>query len=275
MAGVYVTTGSGNRIAYNTITDMPRYAISLKSFRKGSASHNNVVEYNRMERLNLETNDTGAIETLGRDRENSGNIIRYNLILDVIGLKTSESGEMLTPYYTWGIYLDDYSSGTQVVGNIVARTFRAGAHVHLGFNNVFENNIFVDGHERQFECNGRDEMVNNVFRRNIVVWREGSLMRIRGGKGKCLSECDYNLYWMGGKDLDAPGKLAEPLTPSGTWAQWKQTGHDQHSVVADPLFVDPPNDDYRLKLGSPAFKLGFQPIELERIGTQGYRGEEE
>ena len=36
VGGVYVTTGSGNRIANNTITDMPRYAISLKSYRKGS-----------------------------------------------------------------------------------------------------------------------------------------------------------------------------------------------------------------------------------------------
>jgi parallel beta-helix repeat protein len=144
VAGVYVTTGSRNRIAYNTITDMPRYGISLKSFRAGSASHGNIVEYNRILRTNLETNDTGAIETLGRDREDSGNVIRFNLILDVVGLKTSPTGEMLTPFYTWGIYLDDYSSGTQVYGNIVARTVRGAIHVHLGRNNVFENNIIVD-----------------------------------------------------------------------------------------------------------------------------------
>ena len=217
---------------------MPRYGISLKSYRKGSVSHDNIVEYNRIERTNLETNDTGAIETLGRDREDSGNVIRCNLILDVIGLKTSETGEMLTPYYTWGIYLDDYSSGTQIVGNIVARTFRSSAHVHLGRNNVFANNIFVDGYERQFECNGRDDMVNNRFVRNIVLWHRGSLMRIRGGKGKCLCECDRNLYWMVGQDIDDPQGLTEPLTPRGSWSQWRQAGFDEHSLVADPRFVD-------------------------------------
>ena len=267
VGGVYVTTGSGNRIANNIITDMPRYAVSLKSYRKGSVSHDNVIEYNRIERTNLETNDTGAIETLGRDREDSGNVIRYNLILDVVGLKTSETGEMLTPYYTWGIYLDDYSSGTLIFGNVVARTFRSGAHVHLGRNNVFENNIFIDGHERQFECNGRDDMVDNQFVRNIVVWREGSLMRIRGGAGKCLSECDHNLYWMIGQDLGNPQGLTEPLTPRGTWAQWREAGFDQHSLVADPLFLDPERDDYRMKPGSPAMGLGFKPIPFDKIGA--------
>lgn len=268
VGGVYVTTGSGNRIANNTITDMPRYAISLKSFRKGSVSHNNVIEYNRIERTNLETNDTGAIETLGRDREDSGNVIRYNLIFDVVGLKTSETGEMLTPYYTWGIYLDDYSSGTLIFGNVVARTFRSGAHIHLGRDNVFENNIFIDGHERQFECNGHDDMVDNQFVRNIVVWREGSLMRIRGGAGKCLSECDHNLYWMIGQDLSNPQGLSEPLTPRGTWQQWQEAGFDRRSLVADPLFVDPASDDYRLKPESPALGLGFQPIPFDKIGAQ-------
>ncbi len=271
VGGVYVTTGSGNRIANNTISDMPRYAISLKSYRKGSVSHDNVIEYNRIERTNLETNDTGAIETLGRDREDSGNVIRYNLILDVVGLKTSETGELLTPYYTWGIYLDDYSSGTHIFGNVVARTFRSSAHIHLGRNNVFENNIFIDGHERQFECNGHDDMVDNQFVRNIVVWREGSLMRIRGGGGKCLSECDDNLYWMIGQDLSAPEGLTEPLTPRGTWQQWREAGFDEHSRVADPLFVDPGKDDYRLKPGSPAFGLGFQPIPFDKIGASEER----
>ena len=175
---------------------------------------------------------------------------------------------MLTPYYTWGIYLDDYSSGTHIFGNVVARTFRSSAHIHLGRNNVFENNIFIDGHERQFECNGRDDMIDNQFVRNIVVWRHGSLMRIRGGAGKCLSECDHNLYWMIGQDLSNPQGLEEPLTPRGTWAQWREAGYDQHSLVADPLFVDPENDDYRLKPGSPALDLGFQPIPFDKIGAQ-------
>jgi hypothetical protein len=40
--------------------------------------------------------------------------------------------------------------------------------------------------------------------------------------------------------------------------------------VADPLFVDPSNGDYRLMDGSPAYALGFQDIPVERIGPDGY-----
>ncbi|MEW6356677.1 MAG: right-handed parallel beta-helix repeat-containing protein [Planctomycetota bacterium] len=50
------------------------------------------------------------------------------------------------------------------------------------------------------------------------------------------------------------------------WESWKSLGFDQHSVVADPMFVNPEKDDYRLRPESPAFKLGFKPIPIENIG---------
>ena len=55
------------------------------------------------------------------------------------------------------------------------------------------------------------------------------------------------------------------------WASWQALGLDQHSLVADPLFVAADKDDYRLQPGSPALKLGFQPIPVEKIGP--YRDE--
>ena len=268
VAGVYVTTGSRNRIAHNTVADVPRYGISLKSFGTGNGSHGNIIEWNRLLRTNLETNDTGAIETLGRDREDSGNIIRHNLILDAVGVKTTEDGEFLTPFYTWGIYLDDYSSGTRVVGNIVARTYRGGIHVHLGRNNHFEHNILVDGFQQQIECNGAEFMTHNTFVRNIIVCREGNLIRVNRWSDAVLAACDHNVYWRPGANLaEAEGSL----TPKGTWAAWQAAGYDTHSLVADPLFVDPEKDDYRLRPGSPALELGFQPTDTTKIGVEGYQ----
>ncbi len=44
---------------------------------------------------------------------------------------------------------------------------------------------------------------------------------------------------------------------------------DQHSVLADPRFVDPTNHDYHLKPDSPALKLGFKDIDTSRIGLNG------
>ena len=50
------------------------------------------------------------------------------------------------------------------------------------------------------------------------------------------------------------------------WQGWQAQGMDKHSIVADPLFVDPAQDDYRLQPQSPALQLGFQPIPFEKIG---------
>ena len=42
---------------------------------------------------------------------------------------------------------------------------------------------------------------------------------------------------------------------------------DRHSIIADPLFVDPEHDDYRLKPESPAItKLGFKPLPIDQMG---------
>ena len=43
-------------------------------------------------------------------------------------------------------------------------------------------------------------------------------------------------------------------------------GADAHSVVADPLFVDPEHGDFTLQPESPALKLGFEPIPFREIG---------
>jgi hypothetical protein len=50
------------------------------------------------------------------------------------------------------------------------------------------------------------------------------------------------------------------------WTAWQDLGLDRNSTVADPLFVDAVKDDYRLRPESPALKLGFEPIPVERIG---------
>lgn len=273
VAAVYVTTGSRNRIAHNTISDVTRYAVALKSYDSTAASHDNIVEYNDIRRCNLETNDTGCIETLGRDQEKSGNVIRYNLIFDSVGIGTTPDGRIISPYFNWGIYLDDYSSGTSVYGNIVARNANGAINVHGGKDNLFENNIFVGSANEQIRLQPRDEfMKGNRFVRNIVVWsRADSPLIYSWNRGSnTFSEWDYNLYWLIGVDFES---LDRKSTPAGTFADWRLAGNDVHSLVADPLFVDTSRDDYRLRKDSPAFRLGFRPIPVDRIGAEYWRKE--
>ena len=62
------------------------------------------------------------------------------------------------------------------------------------------------------------------------------------------------------------GVALREAVPLDDWASWKAAGNDTHSIIADPLFVNAAQDDYRLNANSSAFQLGFKPIPVEKIG---------
>lgn len=289
-------TGCGNRASHNLIHDAPRMGIMF-------SGNNLVIEYNHIRHINLETADTGAVYTGGRDWISSrGTAIRYNYMHDSLGYG-QENGRWVSPHYSWGVYLDDNTGGVDVIGNIVARAMRGLIHLHNGRDNLVENNIFVDGKLQQAEFNGwtktstnwqthlptmiagydsvKDQqawkkmrnmnispeqavlpdglvMTGNVFRRNIVYYTDPEA-KLFGYRNLPFdhNEWDFNLYWHQSLPLSFP-KL--------DWEGWLKLGKDTHSLVADPLFVNPGKDDYRLRPNSPAFRLGFKPIPVEKIG---------
>lgn len=81
-----------------------------------------------------------------------------------------------------------------------------------------------------------------------------------------VSASDRNLFW------NPAGTVGVRGAPGGeSWAAWRAIlggKYDAHSVVADPLFVNAAKRDYRLKSGSPAEKIGFQPIDLSEVGPR-------
>jgi parallel beta-helix repeat protein len=148
--GVSVS-GVGQRVAHNLIHDGPRMAIMF-------GGNNHVFEYNHIRHMNLETSDTGAFYTGGRDWITSrGSVIRYNFMHDILGFGKDHTEKWVSPYYAWGVYLDDNAGGVDVIGNIVLRCPRAGVHLHNGRDNRIENNIFADCGLQQMECNGWTE----------------------------------------------------------------------------------------------------------------------
>jgi len=140
-------TGCGNRASHNYIHDCPRFGIQF-------SGNNLLIEYNHIRHVNLETADTGAVYTGGRDWISSrGTVIRYNYFHDILGYG-QEKGQWVSPHFAWGIYLDDNTGGVDVIGNIVARCIRGLIHLHNARDNRIENNIFVDGKLQQLEANG-------------------------------------------------------------------------------------------------------------------------
>lgn len=121
--GIY---GVGLRVANCIIHDAPHQAIQF-------SGNNNVMEYNEIYRVCLESNDAGAIYT-GRNWTMLDNQIRYNYFHDIKGFENK--GCM-------GVYLDDFFCGTTVFGNVFRNVSRA-AMVGGGNYNTIENNLFID-----------------------------------------------------------------------------------------------------------------------------------
>jgi hypothetical protein len=295
--------GVGQRAAHNLIHDCPRFAIQFMG-------NNHVIEYNHVRHVNLETADTGAIYTGGRDWLGArGSVIRYNYFHDMLGFGF-EKGKWVSPHFAWGVYLDDNTGGVTVFGNIVARAVRGLIHLHNGRDNTVENNIFIEGTQQQIQLSGwtdkhrywtthgptmvkayesvidqpvwramphmdlhpRDAvlpdhtiMAGNVFSKNILYWRNpaGSYVAARSFSFT-KNSIDRNLIWHAGQPLRT-GQKKDGLDE---WVAWQAAGMDRNSVIADPRFVDPEHDDYRLKPDSPAFALGFKAIPVEKIGPQ-------
>ncbi len=107
-------------------------------------------------------------------------------------------------------------------------------------------------------------MSGNVFRRNIVYSLDPDA-KLFSSRNLPLdhNQWDENLYWHAGLawKIALGGKLGELDLD-----QWRERGLDQHSLIADPRFVNAAKDDYRLQPDSPALKLGFKPIPVEKIG---------
>lgn len=186
--------------------------------------------------------DMGGIYTLGLQPDSA---MRGNVIHDQDG----------RPWGV-GIYLDEGSSGWTVENNLVYNSSTHVYHTNYGRGNVARNNVFAFGGATTLGRNRREDHGQDVFEHNIVAWREGTLMGAWDGSGKF----DYNLYWpAAGQDFDFIGMSLE---------QWRATGQDVHSVIADPRFTDADNGDFTLRAGSPARQIGFVPFDVTGAGRR-------
>lgn len=252
--------GEANVARRNTLHDVPRNAVFLKGV-------DNIVELNDLRRTMLETCDGGAIRMCQRNLQLRGNVIRHNRILDTIGYGYPRSSRRFqSPYYSWGVYLDDFTCGTTVEGNIIARVGRSGVMVHGGSDNTVRGNIVVNAPLGGLEhAPIREEPVaGNLFAQNVLVHDiEGALV-YRSTKWVGGLDLARNLVWTHGR----PATVS--LGPGGgefaDWDAWMAHGLDEGSILAPPQFVAAEADDYRLAEDSPAWDLGFERIPVEQIG---------
>lgn len=185
--------GEENEVGGNILHDVPRNAI----FLKGS---DNQILGNDICRTMLETCDGGAIRMCQRNVDLRGNVIEGNRIVDTVGYGYPVGGDFQSPYYSWGIYLDDFTCGTIVRNNLIVRAGRGGIHVHGGSDNLIEGNTVVDAAQYQFENNPirLEESNGNIVRGNFFQYDGTGSYLYRCGRWRVGSVTwENNTVWPG------------------------------------------------------------------------------
>jgi hypothetical protein len=245
--GVWIGHSPHNTIEHNEIHDLYYSATSIGwiwGYASSHAHHNRVL-YNHLHTLGQGVlSDMGAVYTLGIS---PGTVVSHNIIHDVHAFD----------YGGWGLYTDEGSTGVAMENNLVYRTKTGGFHQHYGRENFIRNNILAFSQTDQLQRTRKEPHVSFTFERNLVLYDRGALLGNQWADDRVI--LDSNLYWNRAGDVRFPGN--RPLD------EWRAaTGHDQHSIVADPLFLDPAKHDYRLAAESPAFQLGFAPFDVSKTG---------
>ena len=282
--GILATHTFGNQLSHNHIHDFCYSGISCGwewGYRE-SVTKDNMIEKNHIHHLGKRLlSDMGGIYTLGVQ---PGTVLRGNLIHDIEKWN----------YGGWAIYPDEGSSHILIENNVCYDTNSQVFHQHYGRANIVRNNIFAFGEEGQIRHSriyGREEKVyvplergrkGFIFERNIVVG-DGHPMFV-GASAAPLEKCnfvsDLNLLWDVSEAEIVNGNMrynvdaVMELPQTYTMEEWRALGQDRHSIVADPRFRDLDNRDFALMEDSPAFEIGFQPIDTSDVGPRpkGERG---
>lgn len=250
---VFVTHASDCRIEHNEIDDWYYSGITVGYTwgYSGSVAQRNVIAFNRISRLGQrELSDMGGIYTLATS---FGTVVSNNVISEVFGYDTA----------AWGLYADEGSEGIVFENNVVSHTEFGGMNQHYGSGCVVRNNIIAYNDARGCLSVSRREAMgvpsNLHVTGNIFYTHKGPL--ICRGAMAVDGIWAHNVWWKEGgtgpEDFD--GRSAEAYLASG---------RAYGDVVADPIFVDAKNGDFRLRPDSPALKLGFREWDTSLAGPR-------
>jgi hypothetical protein len=301
IAGVYISRAKRIRAAHNEIYNMPRAGICIGDGTWGG----HIIEFNHIYDTCRETGDHGPLNAWGRDkywclgqshlpytthRSHDAGLVKIDAMEPVI-LRNNFFKETAG----WGLDLDDGASNYEIYNNLcvgVSMKLREGAY------RTIYNNIWVNGANSPCFHVGNENNHDRYFR-NITVMSvanmkpENDLNFLMGAAyGEIytliappahtdwLEEVDFNCFYSDlgefvarvtnrseGFFVEKWGSKENQNQPRKyTLAEWQALGYDQHSVFADPLFVDPENDDYRVHPESPALNLGFENFDMDKFG---------
>lgn len=266
-------SGVGLRASHNLIHDAPHSAILF-----GGNDH--LIEFNEIHNVCFESHDCGAIYA-GRSWTLRGHVIQHNYLHHIYG----KSGGPCN-----GIYLDDLFSSATVQGNIFYQVLRP-VFIGGGRDNIIQNNVFVDcpkamhidaralgwcgphADGRIKEAQEKGTIAGVRYKEPPFSTRYPQLVGLlddepKKPKGNIVRR---NIFWQGqGENLR---RVANGQPIKNTW--WDAievkikplVKIEDNLINENPKFVDEKAGNFQLRDDSPAWKLGFQRIPVEKIGV--------
>lgn len=299
-AGIWAWQSGHNRIEHNHVHHTPYTAILVTGRtsldRKGRGECSRTVRWSEVDRVLGKAPLTWhSREPLMHGRQNviaqndlhhcmeimgdgnaiyisgtgGGNAVRNNFIHDIPAQNINAS-----------IRCDDDQHDTTIENNVMTRV--CGEGIIFKGKTTVRNNILYDirdqtpqgtpcVHKRGYLVLPYGPVDGSVVQRNVIVSRIAGQALLfertqpapptaRHLAPAMLRTCvaDNNVYFN---------------TAEAGWGQkhldtQRRFGIEQHSLEADPQFANPAKEDFRLSPDSPARKLGFEPIDLSKVGPR-------
>jgi hypothetical protein len=294
IAGIFSSITLRNTISHNVIYNMPQAAMTFNDGWGGG----HTIEFNEIHDTVRETSDHGPISSWGRGRywcyeqnhgpwshgsgyhEGDKSFVFYNPEEDGYinefrnnYLHEENRFAQVSPLRQMGIDLDDGSSHFHIYNNLCV-----GLNITLspGDFRTVENNIFVRPSNPVWFW-GSFEHNHDRFVRNVIVPQKKTgngpaaccTVLNPGKEGPFVEEMDYNLFAVDTGQFSAAYTPRDGKDERRTLEQWRAMGYDQHSICADPMFMDAEKGDYRVRPESPAMQLGFKNFDLSQVGLLG------
>ncbi|SMH62420.1 carbohydrate-binding domain-containing protein [Azospirillum agricola] len=268
-AGIWINGSSDVKVTHNQIEDSPEKAIAVGSVETtgSDATYRATIAFNKVIDANLESNDGGGIYLINRQQTLTDHIVVNN---DVTGTTATNP---TSPVASWGIYLDDWTSGATVKGNYVHGNI-GGVFLHGGWSNSVTDNLIAGntgaqiGLQQDVAWGGWKGAVmsNNDITGNLIDTSKGVAVHLYGpaNMGR-FHDNDYT-------SLDTNARLFEAWPQvmasgsSGTLKNWQAAGYDNGSGVLDAHFVNPSAGDYTLAADSPVYQHGFDVLPFDQMG---------
>jgi len=287
VAGVYISRAKRITAGHNLIYNLPRAGICIGDGTWGG----HIIEYNHIHDTCRETGDHGPFNAWGRDKY-------WCLVQSHTSYRKDRShyaGEVLIDamepviirhnffrdHSGWGLDLDDGASNYEIYNNLcvgISMKLREGAYRTI-YNNIWVNGAnspcFHVGNE-----DNHDRYVRNITVMSVAGMHPEHDLNFSMGKGygeiytliappargPWLEEIDHNCFYSDLREFAARVVLREGERRRYSLEEWQALGFDRHSVFADPMFIDPAHDDYRVKPDSPALQVGFQNFAMGAWG---------